>query len=60
MSEEVPRPTDELVVDQEWDETSGGGPVKDFPGTPRRPTVDTYQMYVDRRDQHGGLLFSTG
>ena len=30
MSEEVPRPTDELVVDQEWDETAGGGPVKTF------------------------------
>ena len=30
MSEEVPRPTDELVVDQEWDETEGGGPVKTF------------------------------
>jgi Sec-independent protein secretion pathway component TatC len=30
MSEEVPRPTDELIVDQEWDETSGGGPVKTF------------------------------
>lgn len=30
MSEEEPRHNDELVVDQEWDEEEGGGPVKTF------------------------------
>lgn len=30
MSEEEPRQNDELVVDQEWDEEEGGGPVKTF------------------------------
>jgi len=29
MTEE-PRPNDELIVDQEWDEEAGGGPVKTF------------------------------
>jgi hypothetical protein len=30
MSQADPRPEEEVIVDQEWDDGEGGGPVKTF------------------------------